>query len=103
MKIRIQRLGYPKYYQGKSLQATDSKLKEMYATTKNDLKGADLMFYIGYETQYHGTVGLAYVGTVCGNWDYGKQSINEWRSTTVSAGWVKINIYFQTSTKKSND
>ncbi len=88
-KIIVERVGSPKHYSGRSLQATEPKLEEMFTTTQNDLQGADLMFYIGYETEQFGTVGLAYVGTVCLPYsDELKQSINEWRKTTAQAGYV---------------
>ncbi len=87
-KITIERMGKPKHYEGKELQATEDKLIEMYDITKEDLRGADLMFYIGYEYEQHGTIGLAYTGRICITGDQYKQSINEWRSTTAQAGFV---------------
>jgi len=89
-KIHIQRIGNIKHYSGRSLQATGAKLEEMKSTTEADLGTADLMMYMGYELDLYGTVGIAYVSTVCGhpNGNGYKQSINEWRPTLTAAGHV---------------
>lgn len=60
----------------------------MFSTTKADLGTADLMMYMGYETDLWGTIGIAYGSAVCDhpNGNHYKQSINEWRPTLAAAG-----------------
>lgn len=89
-KIVIQRIGSIKLY-NRYLQATEAALEDMGQTTANDLQGADLMMYMGYDDDYFGTVGIAYVGMVCVADSYNdifKQSINEWRKSHAQAGHV---------------
>ena len=87
-KIKVKIDGPIKFYSGKNLQASGPKLQEMWDTTKNDLGSADLMMYMGYDTDLWGTIGIAYKGTVCQHAGYNKykQSINEWRPTHAEAG-----------------
>ena len=87
----IQRVGSIKHYSGRNLQATSPKLEEMWDTTKADLGSADLMMYMGYDSSYYGTVGIAYGGVVCRLAGYKKYkaSINEWRETNAEIGWVR--------------
>lgn len=89
-KIVVQRIGDIKYYSGRSLQATGEKLQEMWDTTAAELQGADLMMYMGYDTDYYGTVGIAWGKVVCNHDGYNKykESINEWRKTHAEAGHV---------------
>ena len=90
-KLVIQRVGSIKHYSGRNLQATSPKLEEMWDTTKADLGSADLMMYMGYDSSYYGTVGIAYGGVVCRLAGYKKYkaSINEWRETHAKAGRVR--------------
>jgi len=86
-KIHVQRIGDMKHYSGRTLTATGPKLQEMWDTTKTDLNGADLMVYLGYESNYVGTVGIAWGKVVCETTgDQYKSSINEWRKTHAEAG-----------------
>jgi len=86
-KIHVQLLDGIKHYQGRSLQATGDKLKEMWSTTTSDLGSADLMMYMGYENEYYGVVGIAWGKVVCEKGgDHYKESINEWRKTHAEAG-----------------
>merc|ERR1712001_75178 len=86
-KIHVQRIGDIKHYSGRTLTATEAKLVEMWDTTKTDLNGADLMVYLGYESNYVGTVGIAWGKVVCETTgDQYKSSINEWRKTHAEAG-----------------
>jgi len=89
-KISIQRIGDIKHYSGRNLQATGAKLQEMGETTRSDLGTADLMMYMGYESDYYGTVGIAWGKVVCNSAAYNhyKESINEWRNTHAEAGHV---------------
>ena len=48
----------------------------------------DLYAWFGKDSEYYGTVGLAYVGGACT--DFIKTSFNEWRSTPTQTAWVKI-------------
>jgi len=87
-KIALQIVGDIKHYKGKSLQASVAKLQEMMSTTVADLGTADLMVYMGTETDLWGVVGIAYGSTVCdhSSGNKYKQSINEWRPTLAAAG-----------------
>merc|ERR1712038_1212110 len=87
-KIHVQRIGDIKHYSGRTLTATEAKLVEMWDTTTTDLNGADLMVYLGYESNYVGTVGIAWTKVVCihTTGDKYKSSINEWRKTHAEAG-----------------
>ena len=87
----IQRVGSIKHYSGRNLQATEPKLIEMWDTTKADLGSADLMMYMGYDSDYYGTVGMAFRGVVCRHAGYNKYkaSVNEWRKTNAETGWVR--------------
>lgn len=86
-QVKIERIGDIKHYEGKNLQATGEKLAEMIPDTKADLNGADLMMYMGYDTEYYGTVGMAWGNVICASLPYKgyKSSINEWRETHASA------------------
>jgi len=87
-KIQLEIDGEIKFYAGKSLQATGAKLQEMFDPTKADLGNADLMVYMGYDTSYWGTIGIAWGKVVCMSSGYNKykSSINEWRNTHAEAG-----------------
>jgi hypothetical protein len=89
-KIVIQRIGDIKHYSGKNLKATGDHLKVMWDTTVADLGGADLMMYMAYDSDYYGTVGIAWGKVVCNSAGYNKykESINEWRKTHAEAGHV---------------
>ena len=54
-------------------------------------KTADLMMYMGYDTSYWGTIGIAWGKVVCQHSGYNKykESINEWRKTHAEAGVVR--------------
>ena len=80
-KIKIERIGKFKRYSG-TLIATGENLKAMQNTTAKIIGSADLMVYMCHDPPPgDGTIGMAYVGSVCGNNDKNKQSINEWRKT----------------------
>ena len=87
-KIQLEIFGEIKHYAGKSLQATGAKLNEMKQLTVADLGEADLMVYMGWESDLWGTIGIAWKGVVCGPSYFNeyKSSINEWRPTHAAAG-----------------
>merc|ERR1711956_87557 len=89
-KVLVERLSGIKHYSGKSLQASGAKLQEMFTDTKNDIGSADLVLYMGYDTSYWGTVGIAWSPVVCQHSGYNKykSSINEWRQTHTEAAHV---------------
>jgi len=89
-KIHIQRIGDIKHYSGRSLQATGAKCEEMGPTTASELGTADLMMYMGYDSDYFGTVGIAAFQVACihSSGNRQKLSINEWRKTHAEAGHV---------------
>ncbi len=64
----------------------------MWDTTVADLGGADLMMYMAYDSDYYGTVGIAWGKVVCNSAGYNKykESINEWRKTHAEAGHVRL-------------
>ena len=96
-KIKVERIGNFKHYSGKTLTASDPNLKRMYSTTAKDLGSADLIAYMCHDTSsLYGTVGIAYKSQVCGhsNSNKYKQSINEWRTTSVAYGGVSQIRYF---------
>lgn len=88
--VNVQRVGQTKHYPGRYFKADGQSLDMMKPTTKNELQGADLMVYVGYDQDYWGTIGLAFVGTVCesGWYDEAKQSMNEWRQTSTEMAYV---------------
>ena len=82
-KIKIERIGKFKHYSG-TLTASGENLKSMQSTTAKIIGSADLMVYMCHDpSPCCGTVGMAYVGSVCGRSknNKNKQSINEWRKT----------------------
>merc|ERR1712166_1609244 len=89
-KIHIQRIGDIKHFSGRSLQATGAKCNEMGPTTASELGTADLMMYMGYDSDYFGTVGIAAFQVACihSSGNRQKLSINEWRKTHAEAGHV---------------
>merc|ERR1712166_609003 len=89
-KVLVERLSGIKHYSGKSLQASGAKLEEMFTDTKHDIGSADLVLYMGYDTSYWGTVGIAWSPVVCQHSGYNKykSSINEWRQTHTAAAHV---------------
>ena len=58
-----------------------------YGKEDNDAK-VDLYAAFGKDSEYYGTVGLAWVGGACREHD--KTSFNEWRKTPVETAMVKI-------------
>merc|ERR1712238_336869 len=78
-KVLVERLSGIKHYSGKSLQASGAKLQEMFTDTKNDIGSADLMLYMGYDTSYWGTVGIAWSPVVCQHSGY-----NKYKSSIIS-------------------
>ena len=80
-KIKIERIGKFKRYSG-TLIASGENLKAMQNTTAKIIGSADLMVYMCHDSSPGlGTLGMAYIGSVCGNNNKNKQSINEWRKT----------------------
>merc|ERR1711899_88817 len=79
-----------KHYAGKNLVASGAKLQEMFTDTANDLGSADLMLYMAADTDYYGTVGIAWCPVVCDPSQYNKykSSINEWRQTHAASAHV---------------
>merc|ERR1711935_486269 len=89
-KVLVERLPGIKHYAGKTLVASGAKLNEMFDLTVSDIGSADLMLYMGYDTAYYGTVGIAWSPVVCDPSYYNKykSSINEWRQTHTAAAHV---------------
>ena len=89
-KIHIETLGF-KHYEGKRLTASSQNLKDMKGTTFEDIGNADLIVYMCNDTtSTSGTVGIAFRGSACNLNLYGQQSsINEWRTTASSFGFVR--------------
>ena len=93
-KIKIERIGIFKHYAGKTFTASTG-LNIMQDDTEADLGSADLMVYMCHDTtSLSGTVGKGYKGVVCEvpNANKYKQSVNEWRQTSVKFGGVN-NLY----------
>ena len=77
-KIKIETIGF-KHYEGKRLTASIPNLYDMARPTAEDIGNADLMVYICHDTTSGDTIaGYAPVGSICGNQDGNKLSINEW-------------------------
>ena len=89
-KVLVERLPVIKHYSGMNLRADGPSLKSMYANTVNDLNGADLMLYMGYDWDGEGeNAGVAYVGQVCRNdLDWLKQSISVYHSGISFMGYL---------------
>ena len=87
-KIQLENQGI-KHYAGKSLTASGGSLTDMYGPTAVDLGTADLMVYMGYDTDYWGVVGIAWGSVVCvpGLNTY-RSSISEWRETNAEAAII---------------
>ena len=90
-QIKVERIGNFKHYAGKTITASGASLQAMFDDTVADLGSADLIAYMCHDTSsLYGTVGKAYMSKVC--WPpYAnklKQSINEWRPTSVKFGGV---------------
>ena len=77
-KVFIERLPGIKHYSGMNLRADEASNERMYHNTANDLNGANLMLYMGYDWMGGGASGrVAEIGVVCRNdSDWLKQSIN---------------------------
>ena len=72
-----------------NLRADGPSLESMYTNTVNDLNGADLMLYLGYDYIGGGNAGVAYGGKVCRNdQDFLKQSISVWHSGISFMGYL---------------
>ena len=92
-KIRIQRIGKFKHYAGKTITASSTGLHTMFDDTVADLGSADLIVYMCHDTYgygVYGVIGTAYLSVVCGhsNSNKYKESINEWRPTSIAFGGV---------------
>ena len=75
-KVLVERLPGIKHYAGKTLVASGAKLSEMFDLTVSDIGSADLMLYMGYDTAYYGTVGIAWSPVVCDPSPYNKYKVN---------------------------
>ena len=92
-KIKIERIGNFKHYAGKTITASSTGLHTMFDDTVADLGSADLIAYMCHDTYgygVYGVIGTAYLSVVCGhsNSNKYKESINEWRPTSVAFGGV---------------
>ena len=88
-KVLVERLPVIKHYSGMNLRADGPSLESMYANTVNDLNGADLMLYMGYDSIGGGNAGVAYLGKVCRNdQDYKKQSISVYHTQISFMGYL---------------
>merc|ERR1712083_1237729 len=90
MGVLVEMVPGIKHYAGKNLVASGASLNEMFTDTANDLGSADLMLYMAADTDYYGTVGIAWSPVVCDPSGYNKykSSINEWRQTHTEAAQV---------------
>merc|ERR1712153_248401 len=82
-KVLVERLPGIKHYAGKTLVASGAKLNEMFDLTVSDIGSADLMLYMGYDTAYYGTVGIAWSPVVCDPSYYNKYK----SSNNSKPGW----------------
>ena len=94
-KIKIERVGGFKHYEGKKLLATFGHLNEMMEPTAEDIGTADLMAYMSHDatsnaTQNWGVVGVARLGVICGDHKSTKLSIIEWMPTASEFGFVML-------------
>merc|ERR1711899_700739 len=89
-KVLVEMVPGIKHYAGKNLVASGASLNEMFTDTANDLGSADLMLYMAADTDYYGTVGIAWCPVVCDPSQYNKykSSINEWRQTHAASAHV---------------
>ena len=89
-KIQLEIVGEIKHYEGKYLQATEAKEKEMVEITKNEIGDADLMVYMGYDPKsVECGGGLAYMASVCMPDEVErKSSINEYCNRYSEMGWI---------------
>ena len=90
-KIKVERIGNFKYYSGKTLTASSTSLQEMFDSTVADIGSADLMTYICHDpSSLPGVIGIAYRPVICDHSSSNKykESINEWRPTSVAFGGV---------------
>ena len=90
-QIKVERIGNFKHYSGKTITASSASLKTMYDDTVADLGSADLIAYMCHDTSsLYGTIGIAYRPVVCDHSSANKykESINEWRPTSVAFGGV---------------
>ena len=90
-KIKVERIGNFKYYSGKTLTASVDSLQAMFDSTVADIGSADLMTYICHDpSSLPGVIGIAYRPVICDHSSSNKykESINEWRTTSVAFGEV---------------
>jgi len=88
-QIKVERIGNFKHYSGKTITASSASLKTMYDDTVADLGSADLIAYMCHDTSsLYGVIGIAYRPVVCDHSSANKykESINEWRPTSVAYG-----------------
>ena len=92
-KIKVERIGNFKHYAGKTITASSTGLQTMFDDTVADLGSADLIAYMCHDTYgygVYGVIGIAYLSVACHHSYYNKykESINEWRPTSVAFGGV---------------
>ena len=74
------------------MTATRPNVRDMYGPTAEDIGSADLMVYMCHDSSGNDfTVGLAPTGSICGNRDEYKLSINEWEST--ASGFANVILF----------
>ena len=89
-KVLVERLPGIKHYSGMNLRADLTSLISMFTNTENDLDGADLMLYMGYDWIGGGANGrVADIAVVCRNdRDWLKQSINVYSPSINFMGYL---------------
>ena len=90
-KVLVERLPGIKHYSGMNLKPNGASLVSMFTNTVNDLNGADLMLYMGFNgAGFSSGGGIAYRGAVCKNdvyyYNKFKQSINGYGSSHSAMG-----------------
>jgi hypothetical protein len=88
-KIKVERIGDFKHHAGKTITASGASLQAMFDDTVADLGDADLIAYMCHDTSsLYGTIGIAYRPVICDHSSANKykESINEWRPTSVAFG-----------------
>merc|ERR1711884_285015 len=77
-----------KHFSGKNFKATVAMAESLETSTASEVGTADLVAYMGYDTETSGIVGIAAVSSVCMASAYNGQkiSINEWQATHAAAG-----------------
>ena len=88
-KIQLERVGDLTHHENQRWKAKTKFLRRMRRIIKRDETGADLYVFLTKDEQYYGTVGIAWVGTLClPTWPGSECGITEKRNTVLETAEI---------------